>query len=208
MTRSVVDPRMRSYYDRRAGEYDDWWLGAGLFAALDRPGWAAEVSALIAVVSSLPPADVLDVACGTGFLTRHLRGAVVGLDQSPAMLTFAAKNAPGLRVVCGDAVPLPFPDGTFDLIFTSHFYGHLLSEERSVFLDEARRVARRLIIVDSARHGGAQAEEWQERTLNDGSRHSVYKRHFKGSELAAEIGGGKVLHDGQWFVVVSAEPAT
>lgn len=39
----VVSREMRAYYDRRAGEYDDWWLGAGLFAERDRPGWAAEV---------------------------------------------------------------------------------------------------------------------------------------------------------------------
>jgi hypothetical protein len=30
---------MREYYDRRAPEYDDWYLGRGLFAVRDRPGW-------------------------------------------------------------------------------------------------------------------------------------------------------------------------
>ena len=30
---------MREYYDRRAPEYDDWYLGPGLFADRDRPGW-------------------------------------------------------------------------------------------------------------------------------------------------------------------------
>ena len=34
---------MRAYYDARAGEYDDWWLGRGLFADRDRPGWHEEV---------------------------------------------------------------------------------------------------------------------------------------------------------------------
>ena len=29
---------MREYYDRRAPEYDDWYLGRGLFAERDRPG--------------------------------------------------------------------------------------------------------------------------------------------------------------------------
>ena len=43
-------------------------------------------------------------------------------------------------------------------------------------------------------------EEWQERKLNDGTRHKVYKRWFDGPGLAAELGGGEVLHDGRWFV--------
>ena len=76
MPARVVGEEMRSYYDRRAPDYDDWWQGTGLFAKRERPGWGAEVSELVAVVSGLEPADVLDVACGTGFLTRHLRAFV------------------------------------------------------------------------------------------------------------------------------------
>jgi ubiquinone/menaquinone biosynthesis C-methylase UbiE len=198
----VVDDEMRAYYERRAPEYDDWWLGTGLFAARDRPGWDQEVEALLAVVADLPPVRVLDVACGTGFLTRHLRGDVTGIDQSAAMVAVASSRMPDARVLDGDAVPLPFPDAAFDLVMTSHFYGHLLREERAAFLAEARRVAGRVVIVDSGRGAEGAAEEWQERVLNDGSRHRVYKRFFRGAELAEELGGGEVLHDGRWFVAV------
>jgi hypothetical protein len=38
---------MRAYYDQRASEYDDWQLGTGLFSRRERPGWAAEVAALM-----------------------------------------------------------------------------------------------------------------------------------------------------------------
>jgi ubiquinone/menaquinone biosynthesis C-methylase UbiE len=110
----VVDDQMRAYYDRRAAEYDDWWLGTGLFAGRTRAGWAEEVRQLEAVLAGLPPARVLDVACGTGFLTRHLRGEVFGLDQSPRMVALAAARLPRARVVAGDAVPLPFGDRAFD----------------------------------------------------------------------------------------------
>jgi demethylmenaquinone methyltransferase/2-methoxy-6-polyprenyl-1,4-benzoquinol methylase len=195
---------MRAYYQARAGEYDDWWLGRGLYADRDRPGWHEEVEELCEVVRGLAPGRVLDVACGTGFLTQHLRGEVAGLDQSPAMVAVAAERLPGARVVQGDAVPLPFADGEFDRIFTGHFYGHLLEGERERFVAEARRVARELVVVDSALHDGVDPEEWQERVLNDGTRHRVYKRYFRGAALAAELGGGEVLHDGQWFVAVHA----
>lgn len=120
---------MRGYYERRAPEYDDWWLGTGLFAQRDRPGWSEEVAVLLDVVAALPAASVLDVACGTGFLSAHLAGEVVGLDQSAAMLRIAAERVPNGRVVCAEAVPLPFRDGEFDRVFTSHFYGHLLPGE-------------------------------------------------------------------------------
>jgi len=200
----VVDEHMRRYYDERAREYDDWWLGRGLFEARPRPGWSEEVEELISVIDALPPARTLDVACGTGMLTRHLTGELVALDQSDAMVAVAAERMPDVPVVQGDAVPLPFDDGEFERIFTSHFYGHLLPEEREPFLVEARRVARELVVVDSALRDGVAAEEHQERILNDGSRHTVYKRFFAPEELAAELGGGRVLHAGGWFLAVAA----
>jgi hypothetical protein len=60
-----------------------------------------------------------------------------------------------------------------------------------------------LVIVDSALRPDVEAEQLQERVLNDGSRHSVYKRYLSGRQLAAEI-GGRVLFDGRWFVVARA----
>jgi SAM-dependent methyltransferase len=195
---------MRAYYDRRALEYDDWWLGRGLYAELHRPGWHEEVERVCEVVRALSPCRVLDVACGTGFLTQHLRGEVVALDQSPAMVEVASARLPGARIVQGDAVPLPFADGDFDRVFTGHFYGHLLPGERERFLGEAGRVAGELVVVDSALREGVEAEERQERVLNDGTRHRVYKRYFTGGGLVDELGGGDVLHDGRWFVVVAA----
>jgi ubiquinone/menaquinone biosynthesis C-methylase UbiE len=204
VARRVVDESMRRYYDQRAHEYDDWWLGRGLFAGRPRPGWSEDVDELVSVIGALRPARTLDVACGTGMLTRHLPGEVVALDQSDAMVAVAGERMPEVRVVQGDAVPLPFDDGEFERIFTSHFYGHLLPEEREPFLDEARRVAPELVVVDSALREDVPPEEQQERVLNDGSRHTVYKRFFAPEELAAELGGGRVLHAGRWFVAVAA----
>ena len=89
-------------------------------------------------------------------------------------------------------------------VFTSHFYGHLDPAERERFLGEARRVGNELVVVDSALRADVEPETVQERVLNDGSRWSVLKRYFAGSGLAAELGGGRVLHDGRWFVAVAA----
>jgi ubiquinone/menaquinone biosynthesis C-methylase UbiE len=193
---------MKEYYDRRAPEYDDWYLGRGLFADRARPGWQEEVEMLTNVVGSLPPGRTLDVACGTGFLTRHLPGDVVALDQSAQMLDEAARQAPQAAVVQGDALELPFPDRSFDRVFTAHFYGHLEPDVRERFLAEAARVAGELVVVDSSRAASDLDEDTQTRELNDGSSWSVYKRWFTGPSLAAELGGGEVLLDGRWFVAV------
>jgi ubiquinone/menaquinone biosynthesis C-methylase UbiE len=204
VSQTVVDEQMRAYYERRAPEYDDWWNGTGLFAERDRRGWFDELRALVSLLERLDPVRVLDVACGTGFLTQHLRGDVTGLDQSGQMLAVASARLPAARLVQGDAVPLPFADGWFDRVFTSHFYGHLLPVERERFIAEARRVAGELVVVDSARRAGVPAEEWQERALLDGSSHRVFKRFLRSTELLDELGGGTVLYEGTWFVAVSA----
>src|SRR5262249_50019982 len=72
---------MFEYYDQRAAEYDEWYMGTGLFADRVRPGWHEDVRVLCEAVAALPEATTLDVACGTGFLTRHLHGEVTCLDQ-------------------------------------------------------------------------------------------------------------------------------
>jgi SAM-dependent methyltransferase len=197
---------VKTYYDRRAPEYDEWYRGLGRFAEDDRPGWAAELTELERVLADLPPGRTLDVACGTAFLTRCLRGEIVCLDQSPAMLAIARARLPAATVVEGDALGrLPFPDCAFDRVFTGHFYGHLEPDGRTGFLAEARRVGRELVVVDAALRDGVESDTYQERTLNDGSRWTVYKRYFRPAQLLAELGGGSVLLDGRWFVAVRSE---
>jgi ubiquinone/menaquinone biosynthesis C-methylase UbiE len=195
---------MKQYYDHRAPEYDDWYRGIGRFAERDRPGWEDALKQLEEDVAALAPARTLDVACGTGFLTRRLRGEITALDQSERMLEVAAEQVPDAELVAGDALALPFPDHSFDRLFTGHFYGHLEDPDREAFLADAHRVASELVIVDSARRPDHELEEWQERVLNDGSRYEVYKRFFEPDALAQELGGGTVLHASPWFVMVSS----
>jgi ubiquinone/menaquinone biosynthesis C-methylase UbiE len=200
-----LDRSMEPYYERRSAEYDDWYLGSGIFAERDRPGWNEDVRAVIEAVSSLSAARTVDAACGTGFLTRHLRGRVVGVDASAGMLA-ASRARHAHPLVRADAFALPFGDASFDRVFTGHFYGHLVPEQRGRFLVESRRVAPELVVVDSKIHPDVLPEQMQERVLNDGSLHRVFKRYFTAEQLADELGGGSVLFDGRWFVVVSSSP--
>lgn len=194
---------MKAYYHARAREYDDWWVGRNLYADKHRPGWDEEREQLESWIASLPPKRTLDVACGTGFMTRHLRGEITGLDQSDAMLDVAREQVPNATFVQGDALDLPFADGQFDRLFTSYFYCHLEEPGRVRFLDEARRVADELVIVGSHAQAGEELSRWETRVLQDGTEWQVFKRVFVPGELADEI-GGRVLHQTRYFVMVAA----
>lgn len=194
---------MKAYYDARAREYDDWIEGIGVYDGRERPGWHEEVAALCETLASLPPAHTLDVAAGSGYFTRFLPGEVTAFDQSENMLSVARERGAASDYVAGDALELPFADDQFERLFTGHFYGHLEGGDRARFLAEARRVAPELVVLDSAWRDDVEPEEVQERLLRDGSRWQVYKRYFEPEQLADELGGGRTVFAGRWFVVVS-----
>ena len=194
---------MKDYYDRRAPEFEDSIPGVGAKAL--RKEAVEDSTALLRAISVLPPARVLDVACGTGHLTRHLRGEVTGLDQSEAMLEIARQRVPLANFVRGDAFEMPFGDRSFHRVFASSFYGLLLPAERERFLSEARRVAGELVLVEPTPAFGAsgQAEGWEERVLSDGSCFTIYRRYFSAEQLAVEI-GGRVLFAKRWVVMAGS----
>jgi SAM-dependent methyltransferase len=119
------------------------------------------------------------------------------------MVAVASEQAPNADFVVGDALDLPFEDGTFDRLFTSYFYCHLDEDDRTRFLAEARRVARELVVVGTVLGEGEEAVRWEERRLKDGSRWQVYKRVFVPAELADEL-GGRVLHENAYFVMIAS----
>jgi ubiquinone/menaquinone biosynthesis C-methylase UbiE len=127
----------------------------------------------------------------------------VALDQSASMIEVARERGAADDYVVADAARLPFPDGAFERAFTGHFYGHLGAGERERLLGEARRIASELVVLDSAKHEGVEDEEWQERVLKDGSRWRVYKRYFEPEQLVEELGGGRIVFAGRWFVAVA-----
>ncbi len=111
------------------------------------PLWFAPFAAdLAARAAALAPQRVLEVAAGTGALTRALLASVPGAeieatDLSPEMLARAeARTGSGrVRWSIADAGRLPFPDASFELVacqFAVMFF------DRAAAFREARRVLR------------------------------------------------------------------
>ena len=187
---------MKQYYDRRASEY------AHNEAFREEP--SEDLPGLLHAISVLPPARVLDVACGTGFLTQHLGSDLTGLDQSEAMLEVARRRVPWAEFVRGDAFRMPFAEDSFDRVFASFFYGLLPLEDRGGFLQEARRVGQELILVEPTPEWApsGRAEGWEERHLSDGSLYEIYRRYFTADRFAEEL-DGRILFAGRWMVMAT-----
>jgi len=205
---SIPDRRasLWTYYDRRAPEYDGGVDGAyryfrSLGVDVNIEDVRAERRAVTRQLARLEPCAFVDVGAGPGVFTERIPGWGFAIDQSESALRrMQAKtgDAPAIRA---DATVLPLRTKAVTRLFTGHLYGHLEASERAAFLGEARRVADELVILDSSLPPGARSEEWQTRSLSDGSTHTVYKRHFDIDVLLAEV-GGEALFGGQYFVLV------
>jgi len=192
--RDVVRER---YYEHRAPVYDatSYRGDPEVDAGLDR-----ETAELGAILARLPTTRVLDVGCGTAVWTRFLPGHVVALDQSAAMLEIAHARVPSASLVRARLPGLPFADDAFDLLLAANFFGLLRSGERALFLAEARRVARELIVVDLRCDGDRPSEGLECRVVGD-TTYRLFRRRFTPEGLCAEL-DGEMLYPGRFFLAV------
>src|SRR5579863_1235822 len=98
--------------------------------------------------------DVIDVASGEGYgaaLLAQVARSVVGIDFAADAVRHAAGayRRPNLHFVRGDAVQLPLPGDSADVVVSFETLEHLYAQER--FLAEIRRVLRPdgLLVISS-----------------------------------------------------------
>ncbi len=111
------------------------------------------------------PIRVLDVATGSADLARviarwaramDLGVEIVALDHDPTILDVAARACEAYPEIClelGDALSIPHPEGSFDLVLASQVLHHMEGEEPIRLLSELRRVARQAVLVSDLRRG-------------------------------------------------------
>lgn len=123
-----------------------------------------------------PESTVVDVGCGTGFLTQHVAkltqnsGKIVGVDLSPSMLQVARDSLAKLGLLesvefrVGDAENLPLDDSFADAVVGNMVLHHCPRPKRAI--SEMTRVLReggRLAIADLEKHN----ERWLQDEMAD-----------------------------------------
>lgn len=142
-------------YDALAGLYEERYAALDTSRFLD---WVIEG------LGSPKRLRALDVGCGTGrdaaaLTQRGLR--VTGIDLSAAMLGRAVKNASGARFTLANALAMPFPGQSFDVVWSIASLVHLSDRELGAALTEMGRVAKTgaAVFVSVPRGSG---HEWRE----------------------------------------------
>ena len=93
-----------------------------------------------------PVKDVLEIAAGTGRVTRHIADRIgtnsrlIATDLNPDMLAIARErvSAANIEWLTANAQELPFPDNSFDCVICQ--FGFMFLPERQKGFDEAFRV--------------------------------------------------------------------
>src|SRR5262249_4064791 len=121
---------IREMFTAIAPRYD--LLNHLLSANVDKLWWRRTAKTFAAVLAR-PHAEVLDLCCGTGDMAFSLRRQgtkcqIIGADFSHAMLVRAARKSEQrekMRWIEADALRLPFPDHSFDLVTSAFGFRNL-----------------------------------------------------------------------------------
>ena len=95
------------------------------------------------LVAELAPTSLLELAAGTGIVTRELVHAIpdaviTATDLNPAMVEWAGARVPEARWQVADAQDLSFPDATFDAVVCQ--FGAMFLPDRPHAFGEVARV--------------------------------------------------------------------
>jgi demethylmenaquinone methyltransferase / 2-methoxy-6-polyprenyl-1,4-benzoquinol methylase len=207
-TGRLAPDAVRSMFDRISPVYDA--MNRTMTMGLDQRWRRATVAAVVR-----PGDRVLDSCCGTGDLalaSLAAGGRVTGLDFSERMLERARRKSGEVEWVQGDALALPFEDGSFDAATVGFGVRNLDDLERG--LGELRRVLRpggRVSILEITRPRGVLAPFYRlwfdglvpllGKVLPGGSAYTYLPasvRRFPGPEELAGLLRGAGFDDVRW----------
>lgn len=219
----------RSFYRARAPEYDEWWQRRGRYdlGPADGADWDRQIELVTrAVDNCCPVGDVLELAGGTGWWTRHLArtaARLTVLDSSRETLRINRRRVdrPDVTYVVADIFSW-HPDRQYDTVFFSFWLSHVprhlfaafwalvgscLQPDGRAFLIDNRRDPSRATQDPYIIH---EADDVQRRRLSDGSEHRVVKVFYEPDELSARLhrlGWAAALTGTSRFIYGSAKPA-
>jgi ubiquinone/menaquinone biosynthesis C-methylase UbiE len=122
---------------------------AAIYERVHAPRFAEPARDLATLAGVVAGARVLDVGTGTGVaagVAHKLGAAVVGVDPSEDMLEVARTSRPGIGFLAAQAIDLPFPNGSFDVVLGTFVLAHFAKVETALF--DIQRVTRPVVPDD------------------------------------------------------------
>ena len=199
----------RAFYQARAPEYDEWWQRRGRYdlGPDDTVEWNRQVGLAAAALGRLEPlGDVLELAGGTGWWTEHLAhtaDALTVLDSCDETLTINRQRVRRADVTYLVADIFTWqPERRYDTVFFSFWLSHVprpLFETFWKLVKSCLRPAGVAFLIDNRDNRRDpsratpdpyvvdEADEIQQRRLNDGSLHRVVKVFYEPDQLATQL---------------------
>jgi demethylmenaquinone methyltransferase/2-methoxy-6-polyprenyl-1,4-benzoquinol methylase len=177
------------YYRARAQEYDRSISGAVLV-------FEPAIHMLLQLGTFK---QVLELACGTGFWTKHLLQIsehVTAADAAPEMLQIAREHAGDERITYQQLDLFQWqPAKTFDLVFFANWLSHVPPEALDDFLNKVRaslKAGGYIALVDQHAPSEADSAIAQEniyavRPLEDGREFTIVKAFYDLNELKEKL---------------------
>ena len=207
-TRDILDDQI-AYYRARAGEYDEWWFRAGRYdrGADFNAQWHAETAAveaaLVSWLAARRPAQVLELACGTGLFTRLIaprvaRLAAVDASSEVIEINRARVGADNVDYVQADLFAWR-PVQRYDAIFFSFWLSHVPEQRFAEFWElvaTALTPGGAVYLIDSAFDPTSTAKDHVlpgrdhgivTRKLNDGREFRIVKVFYEPPALTAKL---------------------
>jgi len=118
----------------------------------NRYGFSERKPAFRTMLENLEITDVLEIGCNFAGNLQVLaeinpKWRLTGIEPNKYARSLASKKHEGIRVLPGDAFEIPFPDATFDLVFTANVLIHIALTDLPATIHEIYRSSRRYILV-------------------------------------------------------------
>ena len=164
--------------DTEATRLEELWAGAfgDEYLARNFAAGAAREAFWDALIREFPAPRVLEIGCNSGANLQWIVPrceVALGVDVSSQALDALRQAVPRAIGVLAEARSLPFPDDTFDLVFTSGVLIHQPESSVARVIAELVRVSRRYVL--SMEYAAADTEEIPYR----GERGALFKRNYE-----------------------------
>ncbi|MEZ4728604.1 MAG: class I SAM-dependent methyltransferase [Caldilineaceae bacterium] len=133
-TPSLIQDQINAYWNWRGVSYDSQPGHGDRIGVAEHKAWVDTLARLLPP----PPATVLDVGAGTGFLTfiaAEVGHKVTGIDLAEGMLAQAYERAATVanppHFLIGDAIAPDFPPQSFDVVMSRHVLWTLRDPEQA-----------------------------------------------------------------------------